>query len=97
MRTQTGFTAVHYAVQAGSTLALQVLLRHGANPLLSSLFDSLDDINCVRGTTPLHLSARLGNDAAAKQLLKAYVSWQRALPGGRALHRVRACMQLPVC
>lgn len=74
MRTQTGFTAIHFAVQADSRAALAVLLSNGANPLLSSLFDCMDTINCVRGTTALHLAARYGNDAVAHQLLKAYVS-----------------------
>jgi ankyrin repeat protein len=79
VRTQTGFSALHFAVHAGSQQCLAVLLNLGANPLLSSLFDSLDTINCSRGTTALHLAARQGNEAIAKQLLRAYVSDTHAL------------------
>lgn len=74
VRTQTGFTAIHFAVQSNSRQALAVLLNLGANPLLSSLFDCLDVINCPKGTTALHLAARQGNEAVAKQLLRTYVS-----------------------
>jgi ankyrin repeat protein len=51
-----------------------MLLNLDANPLLSTLFDSLDTINCPKGTTALHLAARQGNEAIVKQLLRAYVS-----------------------
>lgn len=74
VRTQPGFTAVHFAVQTNSQQTLAVLLNLGANPLLSTLFDSMDTINCPKGTTALHLAARQGNEAIAKQLLRAYVS-----------------------
>lgn len=74
VRTQTGFTAVHFAVQSNSQETLAMLLSMDANPLLSSLFDCLDTINCPKGTTALHLAARQGNEAMAKQLLRAYVS-----------------------
>jgi ankyrin repeat protein len=74
VRTQAGFTAVHFAVQAHSQQTLAVLLNMGANPLLSTLFDCLDTINCPKGTTPLHLAARQGSTGVAKQLLRAYVS-----------------------
>lgn len=74
VRTQTGFTAVHFAVQSSSQQTLAMLLSMDANPLLSSLFDCLDTINCPKGTTALHLAARQGNTAMAKQLLRAYVS-----------------------
>ena len=78
VRTQTGFTAVHFAVQSSSQQTLAMLLSMDANPLLSSLFDCLDTINCPKGTTALHLAARQGNTAMAKQLLRAYVScWER--------------------
>lgn len=74
MRTQTGFTAVHFAVASNNQQTLAVLLNLGANPLLSSLFDCLDTINCPKGTTALHLAARQGNQPMAKQLLRTYVS-----------------------
>jgi ankyrin repeat protein len=74
VRTQTGFTAVHFAVQSNNQEALAMLLNMEANPLLSTLFDSLDTINCPKGTTALHLAARQGNEAIAKLLLRAYVS-----------------------
>lgn len=74
VRTQTGFTAVHFAVASNSQQTLAVLLNLGANPLLSSLFDCLDTINCPKGTTALHLAARQGNQPMAKQLLRTYVS-----------------------
>jgi hypothetical protein len=74
VRTQTGFTAVHFAVQSNNQESLAMLLNMEANPLLSTLFDSLDTINCTKGTTALHLAARQGNEAMAKQLLRAYVS-----------------------
>jgi len=69
-----GFTAVHYAVHANAAEALAVLINSGANILLSSLFDCLDSLCCARGSTPLHISARNGNTAIAKQLLRAWVS-----------------------
>jgi ankyrin repeat protein len=74
VRTQAGFTAAHFAVQTNSRQTLAVLLNMGANPLLSTLFDCMDTINCPKGTTALHLAARQGNEAIAKQLLRAYVS-----------------------
>lgn len=74
VRTQAGHTAVHFAVQSNSQVTLAVLLNMGANPLLSSLFDCMDTINCSKGTTALHLAARQGNLAIAKQLMRAYVS-----------------------
>jgi ankyrin repeat protein len=74
VRTQTGFSAMHFAVHTNSQQCLAALLNLGANPLLSSLFDSLDTINCSKGTTALHLAARQGNEAIIKQLLRAYVS-----------------------
>lgn len=74
VRTQSGFTAVHFAVHHNSQQALAAMLNHGGHMMLSSLFDSLDCINCTKGTTPLHLAARNGNTAIAQQLLKAYVS-----------------------
>lgn len=61
---------MHYESQQ----ALAALLNQGAHVMLSSVFDSLEVINCTRGTTPLHLAARNGNSAIAQQLLKAYVS-----------------------
>lgn len=79
VRTQVGFTAVHFAVQGNSQQTLAVLLNMGANPLLSTLFDCLDTINCPKGTTPLHLAARQGSTGIAKQLLRAYVSASRSL------------------
>eukprot|EP00879_Flechtneria_rotunda_P000452 GHRR01000551.1.p1 GENE.GHRR01000551.1~~GHRR01000551.1.p1 ORF type:complete len:601 (+),score=258.81 GHRR01000551.1:339-2141(+) len=87
VRTQTGFTAVHMAVHANAQQALAVLLGSTANLMLSSLFDSLDCINCPRGSTPMHLAARSGNEVVAKQLLKAYVeTWaQRQMPDPRLI------------
>ena len=74
-----------------------MLLNMEANPLLSTLFDSLDTINCTKGTTALHLAARQGNEAMAKQLLRAYVSQlcaPAALPVVAALADGRtACVQ----
>lgn len=80
-RTQSGLTAVHFAVHSGMQQSLAALLNAGANPMLSSLFDCMDCINCPRGSTALHLAARTGNADVAKQLLKAYVSHLRLLGG----------------
>lgn len=74
MRTQTGFTAMHYAAYSGCQKALAVLLSCGANLVLSVLYDCMDVINCPPGTTALHLAAREGNEPVVQQLLKAYVS-----------------------
>lgn len=99
VRTQTGFTAVHFAVQSNSQQTLAMLLDMDANPLLSSLFDCLDTINCPKGTTALHLAARQGNPAMAKQLLRAYVSGRACLRAsavescGRC--SLRVCLQHP--
>eukprot|EP00775_Hariotina_reticulata_P011968 gene11968-12111_t len=73
VRTQWGLTAVHYAVHANAAEALAALINSGANILLSSLFDCMDSLSCARGSTPLHIAARNGNAAIAKQLLRAWV------------------------
>lgn len=92
VRTQAGFTAMHFAVHASCQQALAALLNNGANPLLSSLFDCLDGINSCKGTTALHLAARFGNEPVVLQLLKAYVSPQgkrkarAGVRGPRVLH-----------
>lgn len=85
VRTQSGFTAVHFAVHAGCLQSLAVLLNAGANPMLSSLFDCLECINCPRGSTALHLAARHGNMDACKQLIKAYVSTQQHVSSVRQM------------
>ncbi|WIA19351.1 hypothetical protein OEZ85_003981 [Tetradesmus obliquus] len=84
-RTQSGLTAVHFAVHSGMQQSLAALLNAGANPMLSSLFDCMDCINCPRGSTALHLAARTGNADVAKQLLKAYMEqWHhRHMPDPR--------------
>lgn len=65
---------MHFAVVANNQEALATLLSLGANPVLSTIYACQDVTKCPKGSTALHLAARLGNETAAQQLLRAYVS-----------------------
>jgi hypothetical protein len=84
MRMLAGFCALHVAVAADARDTARVLLRATRRLCVPTLFGSYDFIACARGTTPLHLAARLGRGVIAKTILLAHVSGLAAAAGRRA-------------
>jgi ankyrin repeat protein len=72
-RTHYGLTPLHFAVRGHALEAAAALLARGALLSLPSMFDG-EWLDCPRGTTPLHLAARLGQQDLALLILQQYVS-----------------------
>lgn len=79
VRTQYGFTPLHFAVRGHGMEAAAVLLRRGACVSAASIFDG-EWLDCPRGTTPLHLAARLAQHDMAMLLLQEHAD-NRAADG----------------
>lgn len=70
--TGAGYSPMHYAVAGNAMDAVNTLLMHGANCNAKTWSEGLEWFQAPRGSTPLHMSARMGLLDMAVIILKHF-------------------------
>ncbi|KIZ04638.1 hypothetical protein MNEG_3319 [Monoraphidium neglectum] len=89
----TGLTPAHFACWRGHGGVLRDLVNAGAYLAAGASGDSMGDVSCNKGSTPLHLAAMKGDVTIIRLLLKAHAKLLELTAGSD--HRLRDPRRIP--